>query len=71
VLVINRIDRRVGNVEVHDGACVSPEPAERQQEGVLGVATALAHIAVMVVLASLAILVLLPAALAAQAASAI
>ena len=69
-MAINRIDRMVGTLEIHNDTWVSPERLERQHEGLPDVARALARIAVMVVLASLAILVLLPAALAAQAASA-
>lgn len=49
----------------------NPARAEPQQHALHGVAAALGRTAVMVVLASLAILVLLPAAIAAQAASAL
>jgi hypothetical protein len=68
-LAIDRIDRTVGILAIHDDAGVSPERVDRRQ-GAFAVASTLARVAVMVVLASLAILVLLPAALASQAASA-
>jgi hypothetical protein len=71
VLAIDRIDRRVVTLEFQTNAGVSTERVEPQRFIVLGVAAALTRTAVMVALASLAILVLLPAAIAAQAASAI
>jgi hypothetical protein len=71
VLAIDRIDRTVVTLEFPTTAGVSAERLEPQRFIVLGLAAALTRTTVMVLLASLAILVLLPAALAAQAASAI
>jgi hypothetical protein len=67
----NRIDRTVVTGDFPTEAGVRPEPVERRHRVGLGVAAGVARTAVMVALASLAILVLLPAAIAAQAASAI
>lgn len=69
-MAIDRTDGTVVALEIATDGVASPERVQRQRHVVLGVATAITRIAVMVVLASLAILVLLPAALAAQAASA-
>jgi hypothetical protein len=70
-LSIDRIDRAFVTRNVLADAGAHVEPAEGQHGVGLGVAAALARTAVMIALASLAILVLLPAAIAAQAASAI
>ena len=70
-MAIDRIDRTVVTRVFRTDAVVSPEWEEHHDHLVRGVAAALTRTAVMVVLASLAILVLLPAAIAAQAASAI
>jgi hypothetical protein len=70
-LASNRIDRTVVTGKSHSRVGARPEPVERRRRVGLGVAAGIARTAVMVALASLAILVLLPAAIAAQAASAI
>ncbi|HTK43739.1 MAG TPA: hypothetical protein VL749_00100 [Patescibacteria group bacterium] len=68
---IDRIDRTVVTWDFPTEGRTRREPVERQDRVGLSVAAAIARTAVMVALASLAILVLLPAAIAAQAASAI
>ena len=70
-LSIDRIDRTVVTVHFPTETGAGSEAVERQHRVGLGVAVGIARTAVMVALASLAILVLLPAAIAAQAASAI
>jgi hypothetical protein len=70
-LSIDPFDRTVGTADdpTTDWAC--PAPVERQLRNGLSAAAEIARTVVMVALASVAILVLLPAAIAAQAASAI
>jgi hypothetical protein len=70
-LSIDRNDRAVVTAGFPTAAGSGSKPVERQYRVGLGVAASFARTAVLVALASLAILVLLPAAIAAQATSAI
>ena len=70
-LSISRIDRTVATVHCPNETGAHSAAVEHRHRVGLDVAASLARTAVMVALASLAILVLLPAAIAAQAASAI